>query len=77
MSAFKSRCTDEFQSAVDVVCGACPQLVDVCEAIGVEADERYCGRCIVRLMCDLFAAEDAAQGHLADESPEWQAIINY
>ena len=51
--------------------------VDVCEAIGVEADERYCGRCMVRLMCDLFAAEDAAQGHLADESPEWQAIINY
>lgn len=32
---------------------------------------------MVRLMCDLFAAEDAAQGHLADESPEWQAIINY
>lgn len=74
---FKSRCTDEFQSAVDVVCGACPYRADVCGEQGIEADEKYCGRCMVRLMCDLFTAEDTARSHLTDESPEWQAIINY
>lgn len=77
MAEFKSRYTDEFQSAVDVVCGACPYRGDVCEDQGTEVDEKYCGHCMVRLMCDLFAAEDVAQSRLADESPEWQAIINY
>lgn len=74
---FKSRYTDEFQSAVDVVCGACPYRVDVCEEQGVEAAEKYCDRCMVRLMCDLFFAEREAKSLLPDESPEWQAIINY
>lgn len=32
---------------------------------------------MVRLMCDLFIAERDAQSELADEYPEWQAIINY
>ena len=69
--------TDEFQSAVDVVCGACPYRVDACGDQGFEVDEKYCGRCMVRLMCDLFIAERDAQSELADEYPEWQAIINY
>lgn len=64
--------TDEFQSAVDVVCGACPYRVDACGDQGFEVDEKYCGRCMVRLMCDLFIAERDAQSELADEYPEWQ-----
>lgn len=77
MTEFESRYTCELQRAVDVVCSACPYRADVCESQGIEVDEKYCGHCMVRLMCDLFTAEDTARSHLTDESPEWQAIINY
>ena len=76
MAEFKSRYTDEFQSAVDVVCGACPYRVDACGDQGFEVDEKYCGRCMVRLMCDLFIAERDAQSELADEYPEVAGLMN-
>lgn len=40
-------------------------------------NEKYCERCMVRHMVNLFNAEDKNGDYLPMSAPEWQAIINY
>lgn len=42
-----------------------------------DANEKYCERCMVRRMYELFYAEDENGDYLPMSAPEWQAIINY
>lgn len=71
--------TKELQDAINVVCGACPYICDCSdpelqELAGFpEAGEKYCDRCMVSKMVDLYSKGDA----LSYDSPELQAIINY
>ena len=73
MTAYKKHLTDEFVDAIDTVCGVCPYIWDENDKAG----ERYCERCMVRRMYELFYAEDTNGDYLPMSAPEWQAIINY
>lgn len=42
-----------------------------------DSGKKYCERCMVRRMYELFYAEDKASDYLPMSAPEWQAIINY
>lgn len=84
---FKSRLTPELMDAMDTVCGACPYISEACDSSEIveaayagrydDAGEKYCERCMVRHMYNLFAVERDAGNYLDFDSPEWQAIINY
>lgn len=76
--------TDELQNAIDIVCCACPYVSECCtddklyELAGCpDAGEKYCERCMVRRMYELFYTEDKNGDYLPMSAPEWQAIINY
>ena len=73
MTTYKKHLTDEFIDAIDTVCGVCPYIVDENDNAG----EKYCERCMVRRMYELFYAEDKNGDYLPISAPEWQAIINY
>ncbi len=73
MPTYKKRLTNELREAIDIVCGACPYIVDESD----NAEAKYCERCMVRLMTNLFSTEDELGEYLPTTSPEWQAIINY
>lgn len=86
MNDYKNRLTPELVDAMDIVCGACPYISDACDdeivdtayADGYEdSGAKYCERCMVRHMYNLFAAERDACCYLDFDAPEWQAIINY
>lgn len=89
MSTYKKHLTNEFIDAIDMVCGACPyisegQITDeLANQMGLDDDapydsgEKYCERCMVRHMYELFYAEDKNGDYLPMSAPEWQAIINY
>lgn len=76
--------TKELENAIDIVCAACPYISD-CEideelsalANVADAGAKYCDRCMVRLMYNLYDAMDDAGGKLPYSSLEWQAVINY
>ena len=84
---FQNRLTSRFMDAMDIVCGACPYISDVCDNDELfetayvgnyeDANEKYCERCMVRNMYNLFKAERDAGAYLDYDSSEWQAIINY
>lgn len=73
MTTYKKHLTDEFIDAIDTVCAACPYISNTL----YEANEKYCERCMVRRMYELFYAEDENGDYLPMSAPEWQAIINY
>lgn len=87
MSEYKNCLTPELVDAIDTVCGACPYISEICEdeelvnaayAGGYgDANAKYCERCMVRNMYNLFKAERDASAYIDYDSPEWQAIINY
>lgn len=73
MTTYKKQLTNELIDAIETVCGACPYIVDE----NYDANEKYCERCMVRHMYELFYAEDKNGDYLPMSAPEWQAIINY
>lgn len=84
---FKNRLTPELVDAMDIVCGACPYISETCDNEEIvdaayvgryeDSGAKYCERCMVRHMYNLFAAERDAGSHLDFDSREWRAIINY
>ena len=87
-AGYVNQMTDELLDAVQTVCMHCPYISD-CEINEelyaltyddedvVDPGAKYCNRCMVRKMCELYEAEDKAQAYLPFTSPEWQAIIHY
>ena len=80
--------TDELINAIDTVCEACPYISDCClnqELVETayssydiaDPGEKYCERCMVRHMYNLYWVMDNTNGELSYNSPEWQAVINY
>lgn len=80
--------TKELENAIDIVCEACPYISDCTDNeelaesayAGYEiadAGAKYCARCMVRNMYNLYYAMDKAEGELPYSAPEWQAILNY
>ena len=84
----KKMLTEELENAMDTVCLAYPyisdcdwneELVDAAYADYEIADAgaKYCERCMVRHMYNLYDAMDNTEEELPYSAPEWQAIINY
>lgn len=81
--------TNELQNAIDTVCYCCPyindsmiddKLTELAYPNGerIDPDKKYCSRCMVRHMYNLYSAMDkAGNDDLPCTAPEWQAIINY
>lgn len=79
--------TDELINAIDTVCCACPYISDcdfneeLVEAAlsnySYDPGIKYCERCMVRHMYNLYDAMDNTEEELPYSAPEWQAIINY
>lgn len=89
MTTYKKQLTNELIDAIETVCGACPYISDgqitdeIANQMGLDDDtlydsnEKYCERCMVRRMYELFYAEGENGDYLPMSAPEWQAIINY
>lgn len=89
MTTYKKQLTDELSDAIDAVCMACPYISDgqitdeLANQMGLDDDapydagEKYCKRCMVNHMYNLFRSEDEKGHHLSMEAPEWKPIINY
>ena len=89
MTTYKKQLTNGLIDAIETVCGACPYISDcqitdeITNQMGLDDDtlydsnEKYCERCMVRRMYELFYAEDENGDYLPMSAPEWQAIINY